>query len=139
MWTVRNGRVTDSSQHQDQRRQTSLHAVRRQLLRLVLTERGCGGSRRGRSQRLLDVTVAGRSDVTGGCRGGGVRVLLICSSCCGGSRGRVLGVRRAGVIQVRRGCCRGGRRLDVRDHHTGLDKRLRVHVVSRNPFGREPV
>lgn len=85
----------------------SLHAVRLELLRLVLSE-GCRrGPGRRRRERLLDVPVAGRGDVPRGGGRGSVRVLVVSGSGGGsGGSGGVLRVRGAGIIQVRRGCGR---------------------------------
>lgn len=116
----------------------SLHAVRLELLRLVLTERGRRSPGRRRRKRLLDVTVAGRGDVTCGGWWGSVWVLIVSRGGSSGGGSGVLRVGCAGVIQVWRGCGRRRGRgwLDVRDHDAGLHECLRVHIVSRNPEGQ---
>ncbi len=124
----------------------SLHAICLELLRLVLAEGGgsSGSSWGGSSgERLLDgVSIPCCGHVTCWCWWGRVRILLICSSGGGGSGSRrVLGIRCSSIVKVwgsgSSSCCRSSRRLYMRDHHTGLDKGLRVDVVCRDSVGHK--
>lgn len=101
----------------------SLHAVRLQLLGLVLHEGGGGGRGGAGGDGGLHCTRVAVPYKPGG-RGGSVGVLVVGS---GGVLG--IGLAGGGVVDVGRGdgLHRGG------DHHAGLDDSLGVNIVRREP------